>query len=627
LSILKAFSISLLPRWPGCGDGGAGPRHRARWTWTWAALVWAAAGATAANTTAAPAQDTAPPLLELQVLSQGRRLALNRLGPQVDRRGRPWSVTRLDLLLSDFALQRPDGRWVGPADWHGFFRAEQPARREVLAGVSPGHYVAVRFAVGVPPAANHRDPHLLPPGHPLHPLVNGLHWNWRAGYVFLALEGHWRPDHAPAGVTAGHSYHVGDDANRVSVQRPVALRVRAGEVLRLRLDIGRLLADVDIARDGESTHSRGPDPVVRALKAGLPGAFSLGTTGQQVIPGASAATMPAAASGTAGRVPYPMALGIHLPTPAWPADNPLTVAGVALGQRLFNDRRLSRDGQLSCASCHHPSHAFSDPGKALSTGVGGRLGQRNTMPLFNLAWVDAFFWDGRSQALRQQVLEPIQHPHEMAESLPRVVARLAADRLLADQFRQAFGGPPSAERIGLALEQYLLSLVSQDSRFDRVMRGAEQFSASERRGFELFLTEHDPQRGLMGADCFHCHGGALFTSHRFFNNGLAPRPGDTGREQVTGDPADRGKFRTPSLRNLSATAPYMHDGRFKTLEEVIDHYDRGVARSDTLDPNLAKHPREGLRLSRDDKAALLDFLRTLDDPAFVPPAGTSGRHR
>ena len=238
------------------------------------------------------------------------------------------------------------------------------------------------------------------------------------------------------------------------------------------------------------------------------------------------------------------------------------------------------------------------------------------MPIFNLAWVNEFFWDGRAKSLRLQALEPIQHPKEMAAALPQVVKKLASDRAMVERFEQAFGGAITADRIGLALEQFMLTVVAQDSKFDQAQKGGRQLSNIEKRGLELFLTEHDPAKGLFGADCFHCHGGALFTNQRFVNNGLRLSSRDIGREQVTGDPADRGKFRVPSLRNVAVTGPYMHDGRFKSLEAVIDHYDHGIDRSATLDPNIAKHPKAGLRLSTEDKAALVAFLRTLTDPAL-----------
>ncbi len=566
----------------------------------------------------------APPAIELQVIAGATRpLVMNRLGQIADRHGRALAVTRLDLLLSDFSLRRPDGTWVSAPDWHGFFRADQPTRREPLRGLPAGTYTAARFAVGAAPAANHADPNRLGPDDPLHPLVNNLHWGWTGGYIFVALEGHWQFDHAEAGRTGGYSYHLAGDDNRVTVTLPGPLRVQDDGVLRLRLDASRLLAGIDIARDGESTHSRQQDAAVRALKTALGRAFTLSASA--TVPAASASAQRVPASSRAGAqpdatTPYRWDVGAHLPSVALPADNPLTVEGVALGERLFHDTRLSRDGRVSCASCHHPDQAFADPGRAVSTGVGGRAGTRNAMPLFNLAWAPAYFWDGRAPSLRQQVLGPIQHPHEMAETLPRVVARLSRDAALVAQFRHALGGPVTAGRIGLALEQYLLTLVSQDAKFDRVMKGAAQFTPAEKRGFELFLTEHDPRLGLRGGDCFHCHGGALFTNHQFINIGLPLRGDDTGRAQVTGQAADRGKFRTPSLRNIALTAPYMHDGRFRTLEEVIDHYDHGTVRHPNLDPNLAKHPPEGLRLSPEDKAALVAFLKTLTDTRVPPGA-------
>ena len=184
-------------------------------------------------------------------------------------------------------------------------------------------------------------------------------------------------------------------------------------------------------------------------------------------------------------------------------------------------------------------------------------------------------------------------------------------------FTAAFGLPEiTAERIALALENYLLTLTSFDAKFDRVLRGEEKFSAEEQRGFELFSTEYDPRRGQFGADCFHCHGGPLFQSQAFANNGLDEKFSDNGRGKVTGKTSDNGKFSTPSLRNVALTAPYMHDGRFQTLEEVVEHYATGVKRSATLDPNLAKHPDDGVPLTVADKRALVAFLCTLTDAQY-----------
>jgi cytochrome c peroxidase len=183
---------------------------------------------------------------------------------------------------------------------------------------------------------------------------------------------------------------------------------------------------------------------------------------------------------------------------------------------------------------------------------------------------------------------------------------------------RAFGSPQiTAERLGLALEQFLITKVSQEAKFDRAVRGEATFTEEEKRGLQLFVTEHDPKRGLRGADCFHCHGGNLFTSQKFANNGIDAKFEDKGRNLVTGEDADLGLFKVPSLRNVEVTGPYMHDGRFSTLEEVVEHYNSGVKQSATLDPNLAKHPAGGLGLSDSDKQALVAFLETLTDDSFL----------
>ena len=264
-----------------------------------------------------------------------------------------------------------------------------------------------------------------------------------------------------------------------------------------------------------------------------------------------------------------------------------------------------------------PDPPYSDPLQfrvESKLGIRDQVGTRNAMPLVNLAWKSSYFWDGRSPSLRDQVLIPIQDHTEMDESLERVVSKLKAKSEYLPRFTAAFGTPEvTAEKIGLALEQYLLTLTAYDAKFDRALRGKAELTEMEKRGFELFMTEYEPRTGQLGADCFHCHGGPLFSDHQFHNNGIAENNRDTGRFRVTGNEADRGKFATPSLRNISMSAPYMHDGRFATLEEVIAHYSTDVQRSATLDPNLAKHPAGGLQLSDDDQIALVAFLKTLSD--------------
>jgi cytochrome c peroxidase len=240
------------------------------------------------------------------------------------------------------------------------------------------------------------------------------------------------------------------------------------------------------------------------------------------------------------------------------------------------------------------------------------------MPLFNLAWKDSFFWDGRAHSLREQVLIPIEDPREMGESIDDVIEKLSADADYPTLFSNAFGSASiTPQTIGLALENFLLSLTSYNSKFDQAMGGKAQLSPSEQRGFELFMTEFEPRSRQYGADCFHCHSGALFTDNRFHDNGLAQIAADRGLAEVTRNPLDANKFSTPSLRNIALTAPYMHDGRFQTLEEVVEHYSSAITSRATLDPNLAKHPTAGLQLSAQDKTALVDFLKTLSDPQYI----------
>ena len=337
-------------------------------------------------------------------------------------------------------------------------------------------------------------------------------------------------------------------------------------------------------------------------------------------------------------------MGATFPIPDLPRDNPLIEERVMLGEKLFHETALSKDGTISCASCHDSKHAFTDR-RRFSIGVRDQEGTRNGMPLFNLAWKSSFFWDGRAPSLRAQALMPIQDHTEMDESLTNVVMKLtatgragsplpAARDIAGDGahgvtrptsttnypalFAAAFGSPEiTPEKIGLAIESFLLTLTSFDSKFDRALRGEAELTAAEKRGFELFMTEYDPRREQYGADCFHCHGGALFSDHQFHNNGQHLDERDLGRFKVTKLDADKGKFSTPSLRNVALTAPYMHDGKFRSLEDVVAHYDHGVRRTTTLDPNLAKHPADGLRLSRQDQDALVAFLQTLTDEKYL----------
>ena len=310
-----------------------------------------------------------------------------------------------------------------------------------------------------------------------------------------------------------------------------------------------------------------------------------------------------------------------LPAPDLPADNALTEQGVQLGRMLFYETMLSKDNSQSCASCHRQPDGFSDSTR-FSIGVEMLPGKRQAMPVFNMAWhSNEFFWDGRAPLLRDQSLLPIQDPLEMNETLPNVIAKLSNSEMYRDQFMRAFGSeditPP---KMALAMEQFMLSIVSYNSKYDKYLAGEVQLTESEERGRLLFETEYNPFfPDQSGADCAHCHGGANFENDQYMNNGLDTDAEitDIGREKVTNDPNDRAKFKVPSLRNVALTAPYMHDGRFQTLEQVIDHYNSGIQESATTDPTVLGTKDTGLFLTPQDKVDLVNFLKTLTDEVFV----------
>ena len=319
--------------------------------------------------------------------------------------------------------------------------------------------------------------------------------------------------------------------------------------------------------------------------------------------------------------PTPLSLDVpaffqdNILAPVIPITNPLTEEGVALGKKLFFDPILSVDNSISCAECHAPSNAFTDTDR-FSDGVDGVLGNRNAMPLFNLAWNfdERFFWDGSATSLEDQVFHPITDATEMANTWEKVISALEANSEYTDMFLSAFGeGKIDSLKVARAIAQFERTLISGNSKFDRFLAGELELTEAELNGRDVFMDE---TRG----DCFHCHGNPnnpLWTDNLFHNNGLDSTFVDLGLGRVTGDPADNGKFKSPSLRNLAFTPPYMHDGRFATLEEVIDHYSEGLQNSATVDPLMKKVAQGGVQLTDKDKADLEAFLLTLSDDEFI----------
>lgn len=293
----------------------------------------------------------------------------------------------------------------------------------------------------------------------------------------------------------------------------------------------------------------------------------------------------------------------------WPAPrydfaaNPVTRAGFALGRALFYDPQLSRDGSIACANCHQQFAAFAHYDHRVSHGIGGQDGTRNAPALFNLAWQPDFMWDGAVHALELQPLAPIANPVEMGSGLAEVVARLQADPGYPPRFAAAFGSPGiDGQRVLRALTQFVGTIESTHTRYDAFRAGAAEFTAPERAGLALFR-----------ARCASCHAEPLFSDFSYRNNGLDREPRDPGRAAISGRAEDRGRFRVPSLRNVALTAPYMHDGRFATLDAVLDHYAHGIEDSPTLEPAL----RGGIPLDAAQRAALLAFLGTLSDTRLV----------
>ena len=303
-----------------------------------------------------------------------------------------------------------------------------------------------------------------------------------------------------------------------------------------------------------------------------------------------------------------------------PADNPLTTEGVELGRFLFFDNLLSANGQMSCASCHLPEAGFTDK-QATSKGVDGIAGKRSSMSLANIGFVNTgLFWDGRVKTLEEQAFLPVEDPIELHSSWTKVVAKLQANADYPTRFRKAFGIKNTAEitkELAIkAIAQFERTLISDNARIDQIFRRDAQITDEEYDGYLLFFNA----AGAPDAQCGHCHTSPFYASNDFFNNGLDSAKTldmfkDKGRGQFTKLLNDNGKFRAPSLRNIELTAPYMHDGRFKTLEEVINHYASGGHYADNVDPFIPQIKQ--INMNAKQKRQIIAFLKTLTDSTFV----------
>lgn len=318
--------------------------------------------------------------------------------------------------------------------------------------------------------------------------------------------------------------------------------------------------------------------------------------------------------------PYTLKIPSNFPQMEIPADNPLTVEGIDLGRRLFYDPILSRDSTLACAGCHLPKGSFTD-NLATSKGVDGINGTRSAMSLENIGFVNkGLFWDGRVKTLEEQALLPIEDPLEMHNIWEKAIDKLKRHKDYPALFRKAFGVSNKTEMTKAlavkAIAQFERTLISGNAKFDKINRREAYFTDDELVGFELFFNAS----GAPDAQCGHCHASPFMDSPDYFNNGIDSSKNlldfkDLGRGKFTGKLFDNGKFRSPTLRNIELTAPYMHDGRFKTLEEVLEHYASGGHYADNVDPFIPQI--KDIKLSVKQKRQIIAFLKTLTDTSFV----------
>lgn len=290
-----------------------------------------------------------------------------------------------------------------------------------------------------------------------------------------------------------------------------------------------------------------------------------------------------------------------------------------LGRKLFFDPMLSKNGKVSCATCHQPEKAFTDGIALTSAGVSGKPLLRHVPTLANVAWMEGLFWDGGAKDLESLSFGPLTHPDEMGQNLKELAQKLQQHKVYPALFRDAFGSDSiTSAAISRALAQFQRTIISGNSRYDKYVRqeAGGTLTELELKGLVLF-REH----------CGSCHTSDFFTDNQYHNNGLDPAYGEAhealafGRGRITRRPEDIGKYKTPTLRNITLTAPYMHDGRFATLEQVLQHYTAGIAMSPTLAPELQQHTIPGIPLTTAEQQAIISFLKTLTDEEFIQNPG------
>ncbi len=525
--------------------------------------------------------------------------------------------------------------------------------REIVTGTVPaGRYVGVRFTLGVPFDLNHADPLDVP--SPLN--LTHMHWVWNQGFKFLRL------DLKTTGQPQGMVVHIGSTSctPSTSMQEPptecahpnraeIALSGFDPDLDTIVADLGALLAgsNLDTTTDEEGPGCMaGPDdpdcaPIFRSL--GLPFGDSPG--GQQTFFRVQKGVVRASARASASDDPpaYDWKLPAKFPVPRVPEDNPMTAEKVELGRYLFYDTRMSINGKVACATCHEQARAFTD-GRVTAVGATGQVHPRNSMSLGNVAYAPTLTWANPGlRKLETQLLIPMfgETPVEMglAGREKKLVATLGKDPRYRTMFAAAFPGeaqPISVPNIAKAVASFVRTLITGGSAYDtyRFQRKAQGISVQAKRGEALFFSER--------LECFHCHIGLNFSGPlafeglefeeaEFHNTGLYnidgkggyPK-GNRGVFEVTGNPADMGRFKAPTLRNLKYTAPYMHDGSIATLDEVIDHYEAGGR-----DVHAGKYAGDGranpyknafvkgFKLTPEERADLIAFLMTLTDEAFV----------